>query len=110
MYFVSKSMEISAAHRLNLSYQSKCQNLHGHNWHVTIYCKAKELNQDGMVCDFTHIKKAIHEKLDHQYLNDILPFNPTAENMARWMCEQIPTCYKVSVQESDGNIAVYEKD
>lgn len=103
-------MEISAAHRLNLSYESKCQNLHGHNWHVTIYCKAKELNQDGMVCDFTHIKKAIHEKLDHQYLNDILPFNPTAENMARWMCEQIPTCYKVSVQESDGNIAVYEKD
>lgn len=103
-------MEISAAHRLNLSYESKCQNLHGHNWHVTIYCKAEELNQDGMVCDFTHIKKAIHEKLDHQYLNDILPFNPTAENMAKWMCEQIPTCYKVSVQESDGNIATYEKD
>lgn len=110
MYFVSKSMEISAAHKLNLSYESKCQNLHGHNWHVTIYCKAEKLNQDGMVCDFTHIKKAIHEKLDHQYLNDILPFNPTAENMARWMCEQIPTCYKVSVQESDGNIATYEKD
>lgn len=110
MFYIEKSMEISAAHRLNLSYQSKCQNLHGHNWHVTIYCKAEELNQDGMVCDFTHIKKAIHEKLDHQYLNDILPFNPTAENMARWMCEQIPTCYKVSVQESDGNIAIYEKD
>lgn len=110
MFYIKKSMEISAAHKLNLSYESKCQNLHGHNWHVTIYCKAKELNQDGMVCDFTHIKKAIHEKLDHQYLNDILPFNPTAENMARWMCEQIPTCYKVSVQESDGNIAVYEKD
>lgn len=110
MFYIQKSMEISAAHRLNLSYQSKCQNLHGHNWHVTIYCKAEELNKDGMVCDFTHIKKAIHEKLDHQYLNDILPFNPTAENMARWMCEQIPTCYKVSVQESDGNIAVYEKD
>ena len=110
MFYIQKSMEISAAHRLNLSYESKCQNLHGHNWHVTIYCKAEELNKDGMVCDFTHIKKAIHEKLDHQYLNDILPFNPTAENMARWMCEQIPTCYKVSVQESDGNIAVYEKD
>ena len=110
MFYIQKSMEISAAHRLNLSYESKCQNLHGHNWHVTIYCKAEELNQDGMVCDFTHIKKAIHEKIDHQYLNDILPFNPTAENMARWMCEQIPTCYKVSVQESDGNIAVYEKD
>lgn len=110
MYYVQKSMEISAAHKLKLSYQSKCENLHGHNWHVVVYCKSAELNEDGMVCDFTHIKRAIHEKLDHKYLNEVLPFNPTAENMAKWMCEQIPTCYKVSVQESDGNIAVYEKD
>lgn len=103
-------MEISAAHQLNLSYPSKCENLHGHNWHVRVFCKSSVLNQDGMVIDFTHIKKAIHEKLDHQNLNEVLPFNPTAENMARWICEQIPTCYKVNVQESDGNIATYEKD
>jgi 6-pyruvoyltetrahydropterin/6-carboxytetrahydropterin synthase len=36
--------------------------------------------------------------------------NPTAENIARWVSEQIPHCYKVSVQESEGNIAIYEKD
>ncbi|MDY0154712.1 MAG: 6-carboxytetrahydropterin synthase QueD, partial [Prevotella sp.] len=34
----------------------------------------------------------------------------TAENIARWVTEQIPTCYKASVQESDGNIAIYEED
>ena len=63
-----------------------------------------------MVEDFTLIKKRIHDKLDHKNLNEIFDFNPTAENMAKWMCEQIPTAYKVSIQESDGNIAVYVKE
>lgn len=31
MYTVIKRMEISASHRLKLSYESKCENLHGHN-------------------------------------------------------------------------------
>lgn len=110
MYTVRKTMEISAAHKLNLSYPSKCENLHGHNWIITTHCRAKELNTDGMVVDFSHIKKNIQEQLDHKCLNDVLPFNTTAENMAKWICEQIPHCYKVEVQESENNIACYEKD
>lgn len=108
MYYVKKRLEISACHRLNLTYESKCENLHGHNWIVTIYCKSEELNNDGMVVDFTHIKKQISDKLDHNDLNRVLNFNPTAENMAKWIQEQIPYCYKVDVQESEGNIASYE--
>lgn len=111
MYYVSKRMEIAGAHNLTLDYESKCKNIHGHNWIVTVYCKAKELNHNGMIVDFTHIKKMIHDKLDHQYINDVLPgINPTAENMARWVCENVPSCYKVDVQESEGNIATYEVD
>lgn len=110
MYTVIKRMEISAAHRLNLSYPSKCELLHGHNWKITVYCRARQLNGDGMVVDFTQVKQAIHGRLDHQNLNEVLPFNPTAENIARWVCEQIPTCFKVEVQESEGNTAVYEED
>ena len=63
-----------------------------------------------MVVDFTQIKQTVKEKLDHQNLNEVLPFNPTAENIARWVCKQIPQCYKVEVQESEGNIVIYEKD
>ena len=83
MYYVKKRLEISASHQLHLSYESKCENLHGHNWIITVYCRAKDLNRDGMVIDFSVIKNVIKEKLDHKNLNDILPFNPTAENMAK---------------------------
>ena len=103
-------MEIAACHRLNLSYESKCANLHGHNWHITVYCRAKKLNHDGMVIDFTHVKQMIHDKLDHQNLNEVFDFNPTAENIARWVTEQIPEGWQAKVQESDGNVAIYRED
>lgn len=108
MYYVKKRLEISAAHRLDLSYESKCENLHGHNWIITIYCKSGTLNPDGMVIDFTHIKKLISDELDHKELNKRFSFNPTAENIAKWICDQILSCYKVEVQESEGNVAIYE--
>lgn len=110
MYYVLKRMEIAGAHNLQLSYKSKCENIHGHNWIVTVFCKSKTLNADGMIVDFKHVKEKIHGYLDHGYLNDLLPFNPTAENIARWVVEQIPECYKAQVQESEGNIAIYERD
>ena len=53
MYTVIKRMEVSAAHSLKLSYRSKCENLHGHNWIITVYCRSKELNADGMVVAFS---------------------------------------------------------
>lgn len=110
MYTVIKRMEVSAAHSLALSYPSKCENLHGHNWIVTVYCRSRELNADGMVVDFTSIKQIVKEQLDHKNLNEVLPCNPTAENMARWICDRIPKCCKVEIQESEGNVVVYEKD
>lgn len=116
LWKISKKMEISAAHNLNLPYESKCKNLHGHNYWITIYCEAEKLNNEGMVVDFAKVKKSIHGVMDHQYLNDILPkeMNPTAENMAKWICNKVTElcdtgyCYKVDVQESEGNIATYE--
>ena len=116
MYYVSKRMEIAACHHLDLPYESKCTNWHGHNYLVIVYCKAPKLNSVGMVIDFAKVKQHIHGYLDHGNLNELLPdMNPTAENMAKWICDEVTDlcevgyCYKVSVQESEGNIAIYER-
>lgn len=107
MYYVSKRIEVSYAHALNLDYESKCSNLHGHNGIITIFCCAEELNACGMVMDFTHIKEAVKQRIDHRNVDEVFDFNTTAENMARWICEQIPQAYKVVFQESEGNVAAY---
>ena len=110
MYYVSKRMEIAGAHNLTLDYDSKCSQLHGHNWIITVFCKAEKLDRNGMVIDFKTIKTLVSDELDHKYINEQVPFNPTAENMAKWICDNVPFCYKVSIQESEGNIAIYEED
>lgn len=110
MYYITKRIEISSAHRLELDYPSKCSNLHGHNWTVTVHCRARELNANGMVTDFSHIKECVADALDHRVLNDVLPFNPTAENIACHLCHTIRNCYRVEIRESEGNEAAYELD
>ncbi len=108
MYYVTKRIEISGSHRLDLPYESKCTRTHGHNWIITVHCRSLELNAQGMVTDFTKIKETLTSTLDHQDFNEVLPFNPTAENIARWVLEQTPNCFRVDVQESEGNTASYE--
>lgn len=119
MYRVTKRIEVSGAHRLSLPYESKCNNLHGHNWIIYVTCQAETLNNEGMVVDFVHIKNIVMQ-LDHADINEVLnpgsvpscyaePLNPTAENIAKWICDKVPYCVRVEVQESEGNVAVYEK-
>lgn len=108
MFTIKKRLEISASHSLKLPYSSKCEALHGHNWIITVYCRSQILTDYGMVVDFTEIKSKVMDKLDHKNLNEVLPFNPTAENIARWICNQICDCYRVDVVESENNEASYE--
>ena len=112
MYYIQKTLEIAGAHSLKLDYESKCTNLHGHNWVVTVFCKSKQLDHNGMVVDFAHIKSNVSDHFDHKNINCLMPagLNPTAENLAKLICSNVPYCYKVTVQESNGNIACYEED
>ena len=114
-----------AAHQLNLSYESKCENLHGHSYKcaITITNDTDELNQDGMIVDFVEFKKIIKERiedrLDHKYLNDIFgETNSTAEYMSKWIAGEIDAglkdkginayCSRVELNETAKNMAIYE--
>ncbi len=110
MYEVIKKLEISAAHRLSLPYESPCTNFHGHNWKVTVYLRSETLNDEGMIMDFKQIKTKIQNRLDHKVINEVVDFNPTAENLAKFICDELaPFCYRVEVCESENNTAAYEK-
>ena len=111
VYCVSKKMEVAGSHQLMLSYESKCRALHGHNWLITVFLASREKNADGMVVDYQRIKEKVHGYLDHGNFNDLLPFNPTAENVAEWIVGQFPECYKAIVEESQMNKAMaYDDD
>ena len=111
MFTVVKEIEVSAAHQLKLNYESKCQNLHGHNWKIKVWLKSKTLDENGMVMDFTHIKKKVVDAIDHKNLNDLVDFNPTAENLARYICGLLhPYCVRVEIWEQAGSLVIYDKE
>lgn len=93
-YELSVRGEFCAAHRLE-GYPGNCKNTHGHNWGVTAYVLCQELDGLGMGLDFRDIKLLLREalaSLDHSCLNDLPPFcqqNPTAENIARHLFEDL---------------------
>lgn len=108
MFKIQKRLEIAGSHCLDLPYDSKCNHIHGHNWIITVHCQAQTLNDNDMIVDFSEVKRLIHDKLDHKHINDVLAFRPTAERIAEWVVNTVPSCYRADVQESEGNTATYE--
>lgn len=120
MFDISIESEFSAAHNLR-GYKGKCEKLHGHNYKVQITISGKELDNIGMLADFTILKsslKKVLSKLDHSYLNNIPQFkqtNPTAENIARYIYNRLKgrkfgidaKIKSVCVWESEKNKAIY---
>jgi len=118
MYYIRKRMEIAGGHYLDLDYPSKCCTAHGHNWIITVFCRAEQLNHNGMVVDFSDISEVV-KALDHTVINKFVP-QPTAENIAKWIMDRLNVellsddnkafCHRVIVQESENNEVTYEED
>lgn len=115
MYGLKTEASFDSAHFLT-DYYGKCENLHGHRWHMVVYLEQEELQGEGtmkdMVLDFGEFKRSVRalaEELDHTFLVEegslaastahaleaegfnltVLPFRTTAENLARYACEHL---------------------
>ena len=92
MFEVSVDQTFAAGHALR-NYKGRCENVHGHNFRVQVTIEGERLDDNGMLVDFLDVKKSMQDviaRLDHQFLNDIPPFdlkNPSAENIAEHFYE-----------------------
>jgi len=110
MITATRYHDISAGHRV-CGHESKCAHLHGHNYRIHFTVAADEMDSVGRVLDFSDIKEYlcvwVETNWDHKFLlfhEDpisqklksldwdgvvIVPFNPTAENMANYLVEVV---------------------
>ena len=127
------SFEFDSAHRL-VGYIGKCNNLHGHIWHVDLEIEGEKLDEVGILWDFTNVKD-LKDLFDHKTIlwdcdenSEILEAikrtcgedsiywmneNPTAENLCKEILAHCKTSnpdlkYKVTVYESPKSYAEIE--
>ena len=120
MFEISVEYSFAAGHALR-GYKGKCENVHGHNYKVQVTVAGEQLNSAGLLMDFVDLRaaiKALVERLDHRFLNDLPPFdqlNPSAENLAKYFWEEIDPRARaqglrvdaVTIWETDTTSATY---
>lgn len=129
---ISKHYDISMGHRLH-RHPGKCSRLHGHNYRITLYAEG-EVDNDGMVFDFSLFDEYFDwvKRWDHRtllYVDDplvqplieltnrytsigsvvVVPFIPTAENIAQHVLDRFPNLSAVKVQETRRCVAFAER-
>lgn len=111
MISCTRTFSIDCGHRV-FKHESKCSHLHGHTYRIETHARALNAQLDGIgrVIDFSVLKERIggwlDREWDHGFLVNIedtavlnalvalntkkytLPFNPTAENIARYLLEK----------------------
>jgi 6-pyruvoyltetrahydropterin/6-carboxytetrahydropterin synthase len=94
MYTISVQAHYDAAHLLR-DHHGKCARLHGHRYVVEVAVRTPDVGHQGMVYDFTDLKRHLRElaeRFDHENLNELPPFaevESTAENQARYFFDEM---------------------
>jgi 6-pyruvoyltetrahydropterin/6-carboxytetrahydropterin synthase len=115
MFEVTIEETFAAGHALR-NYRGKCENVHGHNYRCQVTLEGAELDQIGLLVDFVELKRVVHgvlDRMDHQWLNEFPPFdvlNPSAENMARYIYEQVSEGLNIREGVRVGLVRLWETD
>jgi len=133
---IMRQLSFCAGHRL-LGHEGKCAFFHGHNYKVDVEVAPREggavLDEVGRIVDFAVIKRRllgwIDEHWDHGFIVSaadtngisalalvepgktfVLPYNPTAENMARYLLEVVAPTVLGDLPIQVQRIVVWETD
>lgn len=115
MFEVTVEQTFAAGHALR-NYKGKCENVHGHNFRVQVVIQGERLDGTGLLVDFIDVKqslRAIIDRLDHVFLNDIAPFdvkNPSAENIAEYFYTELSRSLKAEVPVQIRSVRIWETD
>lgn len=132
MYRLAKQFTFSMGHRLS-KHKGACKNFHGHNYTIEVGVKSETLNSNGMVIDFGDLKRIVSEfieefdhalmvnKVDYELIERMketlpelkvveTPFEPTAENMAKVLYNNIGLELKTLFGIDIDYVDVYETD
>ena len=108
---IMRRIKFCAGHRLH-QHGGKCEFFHGHNYIADFYVTSDNVDSVGRIIDFAELKSRFKGWLDDHWdhgfiLNQddqngleaiklvvpskyyVLPYNPTAENMARYLLEVV---------------------
>jgi len=140
---VSKEFKWCMSHRLE-NHERLCKNVHGHNYKMVVYVETldgkevdNKLTNEGMVCDFTYLKKIVNEiivdRFDHAFVYNEkdktnteianflicqinqkvlpLPVRTTAEKMSEWIYNELNKHFNVlNINLKCDKIELYETD
>jgi 6-pyruvoyltetrahydropterin/6-carboxytetrahydropterin synthase len=115
MFEVTIEETFAAGHALR-NYHGKCENVHGHNYRCQVTLEGAELDSAGLLVDFVELKRVVHavlDRMDHRWLNDFPPFdalNPSAENMARYIYQQVGEGLKTRAGVRVAGVRLWETD
>ncbi|MBP9090360.1 6-carboxytetrahydropterin synthase [bacterium] len=128
-----RKLQFCAGHRL-YQHESKCRHLHGHNYKVFLHAQStSNLDQIGRVIDFSILKGRflpwIEENWDHGFIvwqGDLeaiaalraipdqklflLDSNPTAENLALYLLNQVAPKLLAETDVSISKIVLWETE
>ena len=125
---IRRWVETDTGHRVP-NHNSKCRNFHGHRyrWEAEIegdLVSLKGISEEGMIMDFSEVSRIlneqIHDIVDHSFIvfegddeairalseigdehrTVIVPFVPTAENLAKWAFDRVDPHIKSSYGNS----------
>jgi len=115
MYRIGIEYQFESGHYLtDLPDTHKCTRPHGHNYVLRVEFASETLDRTGFIIDYFDIKPIkdyIDAEWDHRMLNDVLPFNPTVENMVKFLFDKFkpifPQLVCVTLQETPTTFASY---